>query len=251
MSLQIDFVCITFIILPFISTNVTVIGLSVALYLKNMELAWKFYEILYMQWLFYWPALLLMVLAAGLRLIKILKQHLHNQIKTGNKTSAQNIKNGLFKIRMIMSITITAASIFTIIRYTHTFLGDISYKDYSATLLVIIVSEYHISLATSLIFIFVSLNPTALGFYSFSSDERDTSNTTTDFIIHIEEPVDVASKTNMQTGMYSFQEQSLDNLSQIPKDYRCASSDSVIAYEFSEENNTLSIPLISLPDQYK
>ncbi|KAI8640804.1 hypothetical protein BD408DRAFT_419268 [Parasitella parasitica] len=190
-----------------------------------------------MQWLLYWPALVIMILVAGLRLIKILKQHLYNQIKAGNRTSVEQIRNGLFKIRMIVSVSIITSLLFTFIRYVYTFLGDLAFDSYGATMALVAATLYHTVFATTLILLAVLFNPTALGSLNLFFNEQDTTNAISDLVLNIDESSGITSKSDMRTSDYSSQRR------------LSASPDNVGSFEFNEKYNASSIPLVSSPDQ--
>lgn len=63
-------------------------------------MAKTFTDALYYLWTAYCFILATWILFAGLRLVKILKQHLDNQNQDANSASIHKIKNGLFKVRL-------------------------------------------------------------------------------------------------------------------------------------------------------
>ncbi|KAI8636251.1 hypothetical protein BD408DRAFT_448562 [Parasitella parasitica] len=222
MSKRIDIMCTIFIILPFVTSNICAIVIAAILgkpHIEESDVATSdiFFKIQYFQWLVYWSILAAWILLAGLRLIQILKKHMHIQSKQGNAATIQKSKTGLFKVRMTMAIGISSMLIFMLLRYLYSFLGERSHEDYNLTLGFSIVIIYHSTLASTLIIVTMLLNPRALNPISASapvSDESlesyDSANATkpNDFALHTEEATLVMAHSKVQTSNANLYSQS-------------------------------------------
>ncbi|KAI8642375.1 hypothetical protein BD408DRAFT_443572 [Parasitella parasitica] len=225
MSLRIDIICTVFIILPFITTNVCSIAV-IASYLQfHIEAGLIFQGVLYYQWMVYWSILAAMIFIAGLRLIKILKEHLRNQIEAGNETHVQKIKNGLLKVRMTMAISISSMLLFIFIRYSYDLMREQLENNYGVTLGFTIVILYHRTLATTLVVMTVLLNPTALGAFIMMSSNKENSPETkfdsaankSNITVPTDEVTLLASNIEKGKDSHDLHRQSIDALSQDQK----------------------------------
>ncbi|CEP19604.1 hypothetical protein [Parasitella parasitica] len=199
MAMRIDIICTIFIILPFITTNISSIAAAVSVLQWNAKAARVYAGVLYYQWLVYWSILAIMIFIAGLRLIKILEEHLRNQIEAGNGAHVQKIRNGLFK----------AGS-----------------HDYGSQY------QFHATVPSTLVVITVLLNPSALGAFSVSSNQEALHepkvDAHTNFAVRTDEVTLIASDIENGKDSYDLHRQSLDHLSQDRKNYKCASADKMI-----------------------
>jgi hypothetical protein len=112
---KIDIFCSIIITLPFITNNIC--SISAAYYAEQGDLnkAKIFTDTLYYLWAAYCFNLACLILLFGLRLLNILSKHLDNQ-STSHPSTIDKIKNGAFKVKMIMSISVTSLFIFSIIK---------------------------------------------------------------------------------------------------------------------------------------
>ncbi|KAI8644788.1 hypothetical protein BD408DRAFT_412885 [Parasitella parasitica] len=209
MSRRIDIVCTILIILPFVTSNICVGGISYYNEQDNIEKLNIYMQIHYYQWLVYWLILIVWILLAGIQLVKILRNHLYNQRKEGsdNVISIQKAQNGLFKVRMTMAIGVCSMLVFMFSRYFYTLMGDRFLENYNVTLAFSIIIVFHCTLASTLIILTILLNPRALNPISSSSpnqdklaDFQDNDNITrSSFADHIGESTLVLSNTEAQT----------------------------------------------------
>ncbi|KAI8642365.1 hypothetical protein BD408DRAFT_432470 [Parasitella parasitica] len=165
---KVDVVCTVFIALPFITTNACFIATALYIQQGNLEMAQKFEDARNYQWLVYWLILTAWLLFAGLRLIKILKQLLVSQIEVGNLAAVEKIKNGLFKARMIMSISITCLLSFSIIRFLYSIIREYFSQYRKLNLAMTIVLMFDTTLASTLVVTTVIVNPKAIGSFHLS-----------------------------------------------------------------------------------
>ncbi|KAI8645752.1 hypothetical protein BD408DRAFT_440768 [Parasitella parasitica] len=183
MSKRIDIIFTIFLILPFVTTNICAIGLNISINQNNSEDAWIFFDIEYLQWLVYWPILVIWILLAGFRLIKILKKHLHHQISHGNSESIQKSRLAIFKVCMTMTIGSCSIIIFVLAQCLYTFMEDYFSNNLEGTVICFGIIIYHSTLASTLIIITMVFNPKAfhpLDATSPSADELPESHDNTD-----------------------------------------------------------------------
>ncbi|KAI7897690.1 uncharacterized protein BX663DRAFT_527585, partial [Cokeromyces recurvatus] len=174
-----DVLCSIMITLPFLTNNVCVIGASVYAERGDMAKAKIFTDILYFLWTAYCFTLALCILVAGLRLIAILKHHLKNQatLDPDNNSITGKIKNGLFKVRMIMSISITSLLIFSFIKCMYGILRVPLLKTTGLNLAIAIIWTFDGTLASILVAVVVFINPKALTSLNITSN-NDSSTIT-------------------------------------------------------------------------
>ncbi|KAI8636256.1 hypothetical protein BD408DRAFT_448566 [Parasitella parasitica] len=183
MSKRIDIIFTIFIILPFVTTNICAIGLNISINQNNPKGSDTFFNIEYLQWLVYWPILIVWILLAGLRLVKMLKKHLYHQNSHGNSESIQKSRLAIFKVRMTMAIGICSTIIFIFVRYFYTFMEDYFSNNLEGTVICFGIVIYHSTLASTLIIMTMVFNPKAfhpLDATSPSEDESPESHDNTD-----------------------------------------------------------------------
>ncbi|KAI8642369.1 hypothetical protein BD408DRAFT_432474 [Parasitella parasitica] len=168
-----DVICTLFIGVPFIIHNICSIGSAaiaeheVAKALKN---AGYYILSIHLCILAFW------VFVAGLQLIKILKQHLHNQIDAGDNAAIEKVKNGLFKVRMTMTICIVSLFIFVLLRFLYSFLNTYFSQNYALNLAMSILLTYDGILASTLVVLTVVFNPKALSSFNLTSSNQNMSD---------------------------------------------------------------------------
>ncbi|CEP19598.1 hypothetical protein [Parasitella parasitica] len=149
--------------LPFITINVCSIATAVYTQRGNYDMAQKFDDARNYQWMAYWLILTAWLLFAGLRLIKILKQLLHTQLEEGNAIAVDKIKNGLFKVRMIMSTSIFCLLTFSIIRFLYSIVSEYFSQYRKLNLAMSIFLMFDTTVAFTLVVATVIINPKAIG----------------------------------------------------------------------------------------
>jgi hypothetical protein len=102
---------------PFLTNNVCSIAAAYYAEQRDFVKAKLFTDLLYFFWTFYCFVLAVWILFAGLKLLSIIGGHLHNQYESaGNPATINRIKNGAFKVKMIMLISVTSLVIFSFIK---------------------------------------------------------------------------------------------------------------------------------------
>ncbi|KAI9248105.1 hypothetical protein EDC94DRAFT_570137 [Helicostylum pulchrum] len=173
-SIKIDIMCTSLITLPFITNNICVIAASVYAERNQLSKAKLFTDLLYYFWTFYCFTLSIFISFAGARLLKILGLHLKNQ-SDPESSAVQKIKHGVFKVKMVMSISITSLLIFSVIKCVYgIFRKEILLND-MLNLLVAIFWTFDGTLASTFVILTLLINPKALTQLSISStDGSDT-----------------------------------------------------------------------------
>ncbi|KAG2202528.1 hypothetical protein INT46_005085 [Mucor plumbeus] len=253
-SIKIDIICSIFITMPFLTNNVCSIAAAVYAEQGNFVKAKIFTDALYYLWAAYCFILATWILFAGLRLIKILQKHLDNQGDDTNSASIHKIKNGLFKVRMIMSISITSLFIFSFIKCMYGIMRTRLLLDHVLNLAIAIVWTYDGTLASMLVVMTVLINPKALASLSLSSSSHGRSSesynrttTRSNFATYKDDStLATTSHTEVRKDKnYNFYRQSLDDLSQDRKNYYYASPPhNIVTSEFNEQKNISATQLV-------
>jgi hypothetical protein len=105
------------ITLPFITNNICSIASAVYASRGDMVRAKGFTDALYFMWTIYCFTFAIWILIAGLKLQSLLKLHLNTQRdEDPNSLIVAKVKNGLFKVQVIMTVSVTCLFIFTFVK---------------------------------------------------------------------------------------------------------------------------------------
>jgi hypothetical protein len=91
---------------PFLSNNVCSVAAAYYAEKRDFFKAKVFTDLLYYFWTFYCFVLAMWILFAGLKLLSIIGGHLHNQYESGNSATINKIKNGAFKVIVLLAESI-------------------------------------------------------------------------------------------------------------------------------------------------
>lgn len=139
----------TYMIAPFITNNICVIISGVYASQGNKGLAEAWCNALYWFWFFYTGSLGLMVLVAGVRLLRLLSHHLRMQHDL--RVNIAKIKNGAFKVKMIMLIGCSCLWGFAFIVFVYALFREPITKNIGLNLAVSVIWNFNGCLATVLV----------------------------------------------------------------------------------------------------
>ncbi|KAG2213953.1 hypothetical protein INT47_001222 [Mucor saturninus] len=171
----IDISCTAMLILPFISNNIC--SIAAAIYAERGDLvkAKIFTDTLYFFWTFYCFILASWIVFAGLRLLKILRHHLDNQHDPEGST-VHKIKNGLFKVKMIMSISVTSLLVFSFVKCIYGIFRVKLLLHSEFNLALACIWTFDGTLASMLVVVSLLITPKALSPLDSSSGELESSS---------------------------------------------------------------------------
>ncbi|KAI9493193.1 hypothetical protein BDB00DRAFT_388888 [Zychaea mexicana] len=111
--LIIDGICVAIIALPFITNNICAIAAGIYALQGNIPLATKFTDALYCFWTFYTGSLAIIILYAGTRLLRLLRQHLIE--KSDGRVNADKVRLGALKVQIIVLTAFLCLGVFAVI----------------------------------------------------------------------------------------------------------------------------------------
>ncbi|KAI9274331.1 hypothetical protein BDA99DRAFT_497176 [Phascolomyces articulosus] len=109
----IDGTCVAIISLPFITNNICAIAAGVFAVQGNIHMATKFTDALYCFWTFYTGTLAIIILYAGIRLLRLLRSHLLE--KSEGRVNVAKVKLGALKVQIIVFTAFICLGVFAII----------------------------------------------------------------------------------------------------------------------------------------
>lgn len=145
----VDGICVLVITTPFISNNICSIAAGVFALRGNNELAAKFTSALYYLWTFYTGFLALLILYAGIRLLRLLSHHLL-QRKDGRVDIAK-IKLGALKVKIIILTGFGCLALFAVVLGLYGALRDPIQENTAYNLTIAILWTYDGVIATAFI----------------------------------------------------------------------------------------------------
>ncbi|KAI7858374.1 hypothetical protein BDC45DRAFT_498207 [Circinella umbellata] len=152
----VDVVGLTFFLAPFILNNiVALIGGAYAR--THLGVAEAMVHVLYVFWFLHCFLLSLAVLFAGLRLVRILNQHLSKFQASGPRYAS--VKTGIFKIRAVMGIIVICLMLFAIFLLMYGALRDLIMVNTPGSIFLGAIWNYLGSVATLCVEIAIIFNP--------------------------------------------------------------------------------------------
>ncbi|KAI8141442.1 hypothetical protein BJV82DRAFT_176264 [Fennellomyces sp. T-0311] len=109
----VDSICSAIITMPFITNNICAIAAGVYAQSGDMAKAMAFTDALYGFWTFYTGSLGLIILYAGVRLLKLLKRHLMD--RTDGRVNIEKVKLGALKVKIIVLTAFFCLAVFAIV----------------------------------------------------------------------------------------------------------------------------------------
>lgn len=145
----VDSICVLIITLPFISNNICSIAAGIFAYRGNDDLAASFTSALYYLWTFYTGFLGLLILYAGIRLLRLLNHHLLQ--RNDGRVDTAKIKLGALKVKIIILTGFVCLALFAVILGLYGALRPQIQEDTTYNLAIAILWTYDGVLATALI----------------------------------------------------------------------------------------------------
>ncbi|KAI9345428.1 hypothetical protein BD770DRAFT_397051 [Pilaira anomala] len=233
-SIRIDILCTTLITLPFITNNICSIAASIYADRSQFYQAKLFTDLLYHFWSFYCFILASFILFAGLRLLKILQHHLENQHDQDNHAS-HKIKHGAFKVKVVMVVSVTSLLVFMLIKCFYGIFRKEILLNHVASLFVAIFWTFDGTVASTVVFLTLVINPKALSQLNISSNSNGSETYTNTQVLS-------TSHNNQQTPVvdsdYLQREYQLNNLSASNEISKGKYNPFIVSSEF--EQSTIS-----------
>lgn len=159
-SVKIDVLCTILITSPFITNNVCSLAAAIFAEKGDFQKAKLFTDILYFLWTAYCFILAMWILVAGIRLLNILNTHLRNQ--EDKSITSNKIINGVFKVKMIMIISVTSLFVFSIIKLLYGLFRVHILLNFGLSIAIASVWTFDGTAASLLVVITLLVNPKAL-----------------------------------------------------------------------------------------
>ncbi|KAF7727792.1 hypothetical protein EC973_007023 [Apophysomyces ossiformis] len=171
----IDTICVLVIALPFI-TN-TICSLLAGMYAEQGDIASAkaYTSAIYYLWSFYTAFLGLLIVFAGIRLIRLLYYHL--EMQTDLRVNGAKIKTGVLKVKIVVLVGAACLWLYSIVAAMYAAFRDPITKNMPMVVLICILWMYMGALTTLMIEFAIILNPQmakALVNLSFGSYTSDT-----------------------------------------------------------------------------
>ncbi|KAL1926794.1 hypothetical protein VTP01DRAFT_5440 [Rhizomucor pusillus] len=177
----VDGICVLVITTPFISNNICSIAAGVFALRGNNELAAKFTSALYYLWTFYTGFLALLILYAGIRLLRLLSHHLLQ--RKDDRVDIAKIKLGALKVKIIILTGFGCLALFAVVLGLYGALRDPIQENTAYNLTIAMLWTYDGVIATAFIEFSVILNPriASLGGSGFGSVAGSSNRSATAF----------------------------------------------------------------------